>query len=110
MNSALTEMDGKMIAASVATRQKALLVLKASRRPSFIGSLAPSVATILMVVAGLSGLQLPFWPKLIISVACMLSFASVAFSWRVQRQLVAVIDLLLLSEDQKRETSVHGDA
>ena len=102
MNSALSEIDGKMIATSVATREKALLILKAARRPSFIAILAPTLLAIVVVVVGLSGIQLPFWPKLVVSVACMLSFTSAAFAWRVQRQLSAVIDLLLLNEDQKR--------
>jgi hypothetical protein len=102
MNSASSEIDGKMIATSVATREKALLILKAARRPSFIVSLAPSLLAVVVVVIGLSGLQLSFWPKLIVSVACALSFASAAFAWHIQRQLSAVIDLLLLNEDQKR--------
>ena len=102
MGSALTEMDGKMLAASVATREKALLILKASRRPSFTCVLMPTLFAILLVGIGLSGLQLPFWQKLIVSCACILSFASVVFVWRVQRQLLAVIDLLLLNEEQKR--------
>jgi hypothetical protein len=98
MNNALSEIDGNMIATSVATREKALRILKATRRPS----LAPTLLAVVVVGIGLSGLQLSFWPKLVIFVACALSFASVAFTWRIQRQLSAAIDLLLLNEDQKR--------
>ncbi len=103
MNSAAAEMEGKMIAASVATRQKALSILKESRRPSFVGTLAPSLVAIALGGSGVSALDLPLWPKIVLSVACTLAFASVAFAWRVQRQLTAVTDLLLLHEDQKRD-------
>ncbi|HEU4652394.1 MAG TPA: hypothetical protein VFS47_00315 [Steroidobacteraceae bacterium] len=103
MNSAAAEMEGKMIAASVATRQKALSVLKQSRRPSFVSTWAPTLVAIVLGGSGLSALDLPLWPKIMLSVACTLAFASVAFAWRVQRQLMALTDLLLLNEEQKRD-------
>jgi hypothetical protein len=101
MNDALSEIEGRMIAASVATKEKALLTLKAARRPSVIARSAPTLVLV-PVLLGLSGLALPFWPRLIVSTACIISFASVAFAWRVQRQLWAIIDLLLIEQEQKR--------
>jgi hypothetical protein len=101
MNSALTEIDGKMIATSVAKREKALLILKAARRPSSITIFVILICSVVGVNVGLSGLESSFWPKLIVSVACILSFYSAAFAWRIQSQLSAVIEVLMQSEDQK---------
>ncbi|NOS97401.1 MAG: hypothetical protein HOP25_02890 [Methylotenera sp.] len=102
MNSALTEIDGKMLAKSSATREKSLLILKAARQPYLMATLWPTFLAIFVVSFGLAGLQLPFLPKLIVSVSCMLTFASVVNTWRVQRQLSAAINLLLLNEEQNR--------
>ncbi|NOT64653.1 MAG: hypothetical protein HOP06_01145 [Methylotenera sp.] len=99
MNSALTEIDGKILAKSIASREKSLLVLKASRPQPLLWT---TFLAIFVVSFGLSGLQLSFLPKLIVSVSCMLSFASIANAWHVQRQLSAAINLLLLNEEQNR--------
>lgn len=96
MNSAVTEIDGRTIARSVAVREKALLILRSARRPPLAVALAP-FAAIFLTTVGLSGLQMPFWPKTIIGAACMLAFASAASAWHLYRQLLAVIDLILVA-------------
>jgi len=101
MNSALTEIDGSMIAKSVTKRERALLILKAPRRPFSITIFVTLIFSVVGINLGLSGLELSFWTRLIVSVTCMLSFFTVALALRIQSQLSAVIEVLLQSENQK---------
>ena len=96
MSEVVAEIDGRAIAKDVAVRSKALKILRESRRPGPV-QLTALVISIVVVELALSRLRTDLWAKLVLSVACMLTFASVAELWQIRRQLSAISDLLLLS-------------
>jgi hypothetical protein len=97
MNNVLTEMDGQMIARSAAVRARALATLQSARHVSTPMTLPPLLA-IFIVTIGLVDLQINAVAKIVLSVACGLSFCSAAMAWHFQRQLTAITDLVLQDE------------
>jgi hypothetical protein len=101
MNNVLTEMDGQIIARSAAIRARALATLQSARRLSTPVKLTPLLA-IILVTTGLADVQINSVAKIILSVACFLSFSSAAMAWHFQRQLTAIADLLLQNEHRQQ--------
>lgn len=99
MNDVELQVRGKSLARSVATREKALQVIRSVRQPPLIIALAPLLAIIIVSLA-LSGLQLPFWATVVISSGCVVSFSAIAALFHVYKQLYAMSDLLLSNEEQ----------
>jgi hypothetical protein len=97
MNEVVTEIDGLAIAKGVAVRSKALKALRESRRPGPLQWTA-LLFSVVIVELGLSAFHTDLWAKLVLSVASILTFASVGELWQVRRQLSAISELLLLSE------------
>ena len=102
MNSFVAELDGKQIAASVAVRAKALSTLKSLRRPSVVAAIvSPSAGAVVAITVRVSEPHLSLWSMIILGSVCGLGVAAFASLFRIQRQLSAAIDLLLLNEDRK---------
>lgn len=99
VKSVVADIDGQMIARSVATREKALSILRAANRPPLSLAFAPFLS-IFLVSFGLAGLKLPLLPRIVIYAACMLSFWSTAFAIYLYRQLRALSDLTLLAQER----------
>ena len=101
MNQVATELEGQMIVGSEATRAKAIATLRSARRPPVWTWLISFVTTIAAGVV-LTGLDLPFWPSVIIVGVCISFVSTIPMLGHDHRQLLAAIDLLLLNEGRKR--------
>lgn len=100
MSEVASEMDGQLISRNVAVRAKALKALRELRHPATLRWTALLISMVVVGI-GLSGLHPAFWAKVVLSVACILTFTSVAELWQMRRQLSAISDLLLLSETER---------
>jgi len=102
MHNVVAEVEGQMLARSEAARAKAIAILRSARRPPLWAWLISAAMTIAVMVGLTTGLNLPFWPTVIISGVCVSYVSTLAAVGHDHRQLLAAIDLLLLNEDQKR--------
>ena len=97
MARAVPDIEARMLARTVAIREKALLIIRSARRPPVLVSLAPFAAILLFPSP--ASLHIGFWPGVLLEVACALSISLAAFAWHLYRQLLAVIDLILADRD-----------
>jgi hypothetical protein len=102
MSNVLTQIDGQMIARNVEVREKALRLLRDERRPSSATIIVTTCVVVTLSQFGLGGLHPNVLSRIVISVACGLSYLSLVNFWTIRRQLRAITDLLLLDAAQSR--------
>jgi hypothetical protein len=100
----MDSVDREILSSSIESRAKALSILRSARRPSLWVSIASTAFTIVVLGAitifSVDG-QLPTWLCAVILGLCISAVTTTIEFSRSQRQLLAVIDLILLNEDQK---------